>query len=192
MIHAIYVGQSGQSRCTDKYPATDTKTLYIVRYSFSYSSPLRILLRITTGCWPLGCKFVNNFVRRCVCMRKSQTNLNPNRPSRFGCRTPRRFRNAGFHRTRWITKTAIICFVIAITLSARADQKLRVVVHVPANTPKTESVYLAGSLPSVGGWKADVLKLARQADGTFRSGSFRETTPVLLAPQKNSPGSSDR
>src|SRR5262245_8267496 len=69
--------------------------------------------------------------------------------------------------TRWITKAAIVCLVTAVTSSVYADQKLRIVVRIPANTAKTESVYLAGSLLSVGGGKADGLKLVRQEDGTF-------------------------
>src|SRR4051812_12843412 len=50
---------------------------------------------------------------------------------------------------------------------ARAAQELRIVVHVPADTPGGEPIYLAGSLATVGGWKADGLKLARQDDGTY-------------------------
>jgi predicted alpha/beta superfamily hydrolase len=49
----------------------------------------------------------------------------------------------------------------------REAQKVHVVVHAPADTPAADSVYVAGSLASVGEWKADGVKLARQADGTY-------------------------
>ncbi|HYE63239.1 MAG TPA: alpha/beta hydrolase-fold protein [Phycisphaerales bacterium] len=38
---------------------------------------------------------------------------------------------------------------------------VQVVLKVPADTPPSDSVYLAGSLPTVGGWKADGLRLFR-------------------------------
>src|SRR2546423_10761889 len=49
---------------------------------------------------------------------------------------------------------------------ARAAQKVEVVVHVPTDTPAGETIYVAGSLPAVGSWRADGLRLARQIDGT--------------------------
>ena len=42
-----------------------------------------------------------------------------------------------------------------------------IVVHVPADTPANASVFVAGSLPGVGSWKADGIQLARAADGTY-------------------------
>ncbi len=44
------------------------------------------------------------------------------------------------------------------------------IVHVPTDTPASASVFLAGSLPSVGSWKADGVQMARADDGTY-SGS---------------------
>ncbi len=41
------------------------------------------------------------------------------------------------------------------------------IVHVPADTPASASVFVAGSLPSVGSWKADGVQLARATDGTY-------------------------
>ena len=41
------------------------------------------------------------------------------------------------------------------------------VVTVPSDTPADTAVYLAGSLPAVGGWKADGVKLEFQDDGTY-------------------------
>ena len=41
------------------------------------------------------------------------------------------------------------------------------IVHVPADTPASASVFVAGSLPGVGSWKADGIQLARAADGTY-------------------------
>ncbi len=63
----------------------------------------------------------------------------------------------------------LICLFVALlaTSVALASIKVRVVVRVPRDTPKLGAVYLAGSLPSVGGWKADGVRLSRQADGTF-------------------------
>ena len=48
---------------------------------------------------------------------------------------------------------------------------LPIIVHVPLDTPASASVFVAGSLPSVGNWKADGVQLARAADGTY-SGSL--------------------
>ncbi|MBE7156896.1 MAG: hypothetical protein INR62_00415 [Rhodospirillales bacterium] len=45
------------------------------------------------------------------------------------------------------------------------------IVHVPTDTPANASVFLAGSLPGVGIWKADGVQLARADDGTY-SGSL--------------------
>jgi predicted alpha/beta superfamily hydrolase len=52
-------------------------------------------------------------------------------------------------------------------VSAHAAQKVRIVVRVPADTPATDFVYVAGSLPNAGGWKADGVKLARQPGNTY-------------------------
>ena len=58
--------------------------------------------------------------------------------------------------------------VIGLTAGiASADQQVRLTAKVPATTPETADIFLAGSLPSVGGWKADGLKLTRQPDGTY-------------------------
>ena len=48
---------------------------------------------------------------------------------------------------------------------------LPIIVHVPMDTPADATVFLAGSLPSVGSWKADGVQMARAADGTY-SGSL--------------------
>jgi predicted alpha/beta superfamily hydrolase len=61
----------------------------------------------------------------------------------------------------------IAVLLAAAVASAQESRQLRVVVHVPENTPAGEMIYLAGSLPSVGEWRADGVKLARQADGTY-------------------------
>src|SRR5688500_12974464 len=52
-------------------------------------------------------------------------------------------------------------------LTAESASAARVVVRVPADTPAEDSIYFAGSLPSVGAWKADGVKLARREDGSF-------------------------
>ena len=49
--------------------------------------------------------------------------------------------------------------------------RLPIIVHVPLDTPASASVFVAGSLPSVGSWKADGVQLARAADSTY-SGSL--------------------
>ena len=50
---------------------------------------------------------------------------------------------------------------------ADAAQSVHFLVHVPADTLASDSIFVAGSLTSVGGWKADGLKLVRQIDGTY-------------------------
>lgn len=60
-------------------------------------------------------------------------------------------------------------YLIAVCLwsvpACRAE-RVRFIVHVPADTPADASVYIAGSLPSLGRWQPAGLKLSRQADGT--------------------------
>ena len=63
-----------------------------------------------------------------------------------------------------ITIVAVLCCTAAI---AAAAQKVQVVLKVPADTPADAEVYLAGSLPAVGEWKAAGVKLERQKDGTY-------------------------
>src|SRR5688500_60599 len=56
--------------------------------------------------------------------------------------------------------------LVTLTLSAQAAQVVQIIVHVPAGTPATDTIYLAGSLPAAGEWKPDGLKLQRQKNGT--------------------------
>lgn len=61
-----------------------------------------------------------------------------------------------------------IRIALACLLAANiAAQKVRVVVKVPGDTPANDPVYIAGSLPSVGNWKPDGVKLARRPDGSY-------------------------
>ena len=53
------------------------------------------------------------------------------------------------------------------------------IVHVPADTPANASVFLAGSLPGVGSWKADGVQLARADDGTYSGGLTLEAGQTL-------------
>ncbi|HEY7089452.1 MAG TPA: alpha/beta hydrolase-fold protein [Tepidisphaeraceae bacterium] len=68
------------------------------------------------------------------------------------------------HLKHLILRTALAVCVIAATATA---EKVHLIVHIPADTRASDSIYLAGSLTSVGGWKADGVKLARQHDGTL-------------------------
>lgn len=63
----------------------------------------------------------------------------------------------------------LVCFLLLMASipSARAGQTVRIVVRVPADTPATAPVFVAGSASSVGGWKPDGVKLVRQTDGSF-------------------------
>lgn len=65
---------------------------------------------------------------------------------------------------RTIARIVTAAGLLFASLASAAS--LRIVVRVPADTPAGDDVYVAGSLPAVGAWKADGLKLARQADGT--------------------------
>jgi hypothetical protein len=62
---------------------------------------------------------------------------------------------------------AIVTFLCCTAAIAAAAQKVHVVLKVPADTPADAEVYLAGSLPAVGEWKAAGVKLERQKDGTY-------------------------
>lgn len=66
-----------------------------------------------------------------------------------------------------ISTAAFISFILLDSSSVYADQNVRIVVRVPADTRTNESIYVAGSLPSVGTWKPDGVKLSRQPDATF-------------------------
>jgi predicted alpha/beta superfamily hydrolase len=70
-------------------------------------------------------------------------------------------------RSVLIVLACLLAAAVTAPASARAAQPVRVVVRVPADTPADASVYLAGSLPAIGGWRADGVRLARQADGTY-------------------------
>jgi predicted alpha/beta superfamily hydrolase len=65
--------------------------------------------------------------------------------------------------------------MLTFTLSVQAAQVVQIVVHVPADTPATDTIYLSGSLPAAGAWKPDGLKLERQKNGTH-------TAPINLDP----------
>src|SRR5688500_13960984 len=56
--------------------------------------------------------------------------------------------------------------IVCLLLANVAAQKVRIVVKVPGDTPHPDAIYVAGSVPSVGGWKADGVKLAREENGT--------------------------
>lgn len=59
----------------------------------------------------------------------------------------------------------------AIPSSVQAGQTVAVVLRVPADTPADAAVFVAGSLPSVGNWKADGVRMTRARDGTY-TGNF--------------------
>jgi predicted alpha/beta superfamily hydrolase len=99
---------------------------------------------------------------------------------------------------RPIIKAACFCLIASISSSSYALQKVHVVVHIPTDTPKTDSIYLAGSLPSVGSWKPDGLKLTRQDDGTYTTDvelptgqalEFKITRGSWTTVEKNADGS---
>jgi predicted alpha/beta superfamily hydrolase len=60
-----------------------------------------------------------------------------------------------------------VFLLIASCSSACGAKTVHVVVHTPADTPASSSVYLAGSTKSVGNWKADGVRLTRQSDGVY-------------------------
>ncbi len=62
-----------------------------------------------------------------------------------------------------------ITLLAALTIeSVSAGAKpIHIVVRVPNDTPASTQIFLAGSLTTVGIWKADGLKLKRQEDGTY-------------------------
>jgi predicted alpha/beta superfamily hydrolase len=68
---------------------------------------------------------------------------------------------------RWLARMAFVCFLAVSASSVFGTQKVRFIVHVPIDTPSADSVFVAGSLPSLGSWSAAGVKLARQADGTY-------------------------
>lgn len=86
----------------------------------------------------------------------------------------------GRHNTTGPLVTAGLLLLLAADLAvALGAQKVLVVVHVPTDIPATESVYLAGSLPGAGDWKADGMKLSRQADGAWTGDIELDTGQTL-------------
>ena len=99
---------------------------------------------------------------------------------------------------RCISKIAVACLMMSSFSSTYAAQKVRIVVRVPADTPAAELVYVAGSLPNVGGWRADGVKLARQPDNTYTGNidleagqtlNFKITRGSWQTVEKNADGS---
>jgi predicted alpha/beta superfamily hydrolase len=99
---------------------------------------------------------------------------------------------------RCISKIAAVGLMMPSFMSTYAAQKVRIVVRVPGDTPATDLVYVAGSLPNVGGWRADGVKLARQADNTYtgsidleagRTLNFKITRGSWRTVEKNADGS---
>src|SRR4051812_8972326 len=68
---------------------------------------------------------------------------------------------------RWILNVVLFSLIAAAVSHTNADQAVQIVVRVPPDTPQSASVYVAGSIPGLGNWRADGLKLIRQKDGTF-------------------------
>ncbi len=68
---------------------------------------------------------------------------------------------------RYFIPLAILALMTVGVGAAQAAQKVHFIVHVPADTTATDNVYIAGSLPAVGEWKAEGFKLTRQDDGTY-------------------------
>ena len=60
---------------------------------------------------------------------------------------------------------------MAAPSSVQGGQTIPVAVRVPVDTPADAAVFVAGSLPSVGGWKADGVRLTRAREGTY-TGNF--------------------
>ncbi len=65
------------------------------------------------------------------------------------------------------TSILSVLFLMLMTAVASAAQKVHFVVQVPADTPADAKVYLAGSLPATGEWKAGGVEMAKQADGSW-------------------------
>lgn len=62
--------------------------------------------------------------------------------------------------------SAIAHNVEALTASPLAEQTVRLVVVAPDGTTD-DAIYLAGSLPALGNWRPDGVRLERQTDGTY-------------------------
>ncbi len=65
-------------------------------------------------------------------------------------------------------RPAFLASLLALSaLAAAAAAQVRIVVRVPPGTPASEPIYLAGGKPSVGGWKADGVRLHREENGVY-------------------------
>ncbi len=99
------------------------------------------------------------------------------------------------------TTSPLLCPFAFISCTARADQAVHLKGHVPPTTPETATVFLAGSLPLVGTWKPDGLKLTRQPDGTYTADlnipvgqtlEFKFTRGNWSTVEKNTDGSEEK
>jgi predicted alpha/beta superfamily hydrolase len=62
-------------------------------------------------------------------------------------------------------KSLLLIFFSLLSVAAHVAQPVQFIVHIPADTPAGDSIYLAGSLSAAGGGKPDGVKFSRQADG---------------------------
>jgi len=100
---------------------------------------------------------------------------------------------------RSVTRFAAVVAVLAwVVTTAAAAQTVQIVVHVPADTPADADVFLAGSLPSVGSFRPNGVKLTRRDDGAYigeielQSGDqleFKMTRGSWATVEKNADGS---
>jgi predicted alpha/beta superfamily hydrolase len=72
------------------------------------------------------------------------------------------------------TRASIVYLVVAIlagvatAATAEDTVEIELIVTAPATTPADAKLYLSGSLPAAGNWKADGVALEKQADGRWR------------------------
>jgi predicted alpha/beta superfamily hydrolase len=65
-------------------------------------------------------------------------------------------------------RLALVALLLAPFLSpVTAQAQVRLIVRVPPGTPASEPIYLAGGKPSMGGWKADGVRLYREENGAY-------------------------
>lgn len=99
---------------------------------------------------------------------------------------------------RTAVRFVALALLLVIAPNALAAQSVRIIVHAPADTPREASIYLAGSLPSVGGFKPDGVILTRQTDGSYAADleldpgqmlEFKITRGSWATVEKNAEGS---
>jgi predicted alpha/beta superfamily hydrolase len=70
-------------------------------------------------------------------------------------------------RTRFSLSWPLFVLVFAVSIHFSFAQTITIRAHAPAGTPDSASLYVAGSLPALGSWRPDGLRMTKEEDGVW-------------------------